>query len=85
MNDTTIATTIGNLGMTDVKFPAPVFEGDTIGVTTEIMAKRESKSRSDAGIVDFHHRALQAGRHAGRRMPASGFHAENALSDTVEV
>ncbi|MGL4813002.1 MAG: MaoC family dehydratase [Beijerinckiaceae bacterium] len=59
VNDTTVATTIGNLGMTDVKFPAPVFEGDTIGVTTEIMAKRESKSRGNAGIVDFHHRAYK--------------------------
>lgn len=59
VNDTTVGTTIGNLGMTDVKFPAPVFEGDTIGVTTEIMAKRESKSRSDAGIVDFLHRGYK--------------------------
>jgi acyl dehydratase len=57
VNDTTIGTTIGNLGMTEVKFPRPVFHGDTIRVTTEIKSKRESKSRADAGIVDFHHRA----------------------------
>lgn len=57
--DTTVATTIGNLGMTDVKFPAPVFEGDTVNVTTEIVAKRESRSRPDAGIVEFHHRAYK--------------------------
>jgi acyl dehydratase len=57
VNDTTVGTTIGNLGMTDVKFPNPLFEGDTIHCTTEIMAVRESKSRPDAGIVDFHHRA----------------------------
>jgi acyl dehydratase len=57
VSDTTIGTTIANLGMTDVKFPAPVFEGDTIHVTSEIMGKRESRSRPDAGIVDLHHRA----------------------------
>ena len=44
------------LGMTDVKFPHPLFEGDTIHCTTEVLGKRESKSRPDAGIVDFHHR-----------------------------
>ena len=43
--------------MTDVKFPAPVFEGDSIHCTTEVAAVRESKSRPDAGIVDFVHRA----------------------------
>jgi acyl dehydratase len=59
VGDTTVATTIGNLGMTDVKFPAPLFEGDTVNVTTEVMAKRESRSRPDAGIVDFHHRAYR--------------------------
>jgi acyl dehydratase len=59
VNDTTVGTTIANLGMTDVKFPAPFFEGDTINATTEIVAKRESKSRPDAGIVDFIHRAYK--------------------------
>ena len=58
VNDTTLGTTIANLGMTDVKFPAPVFHGDTIRVTTEVMTKRESKSRPDAGLVEFHHRAI---------------------------
>ena len=59
VGDTTIGTTIGNLGMTDVLFPAPLFEGDTINCVTEIVAKRESKSRPDAGIVEFHHRAFK--------------------------
>ena len=59
VNDTTVGTTIGNLGMTDVKFPAPLFEGDTIRVETEIIGARESKSRTDAGIVDFYHRAYK--------------------------
>ena len=59
VNDTTVGTTIANLGMTDVRFPAPVFEGDTISVTTEIAGKRESRSRPDAGIVEFLHRAYK--------------------------
>src|SRR5687767_3641785 len=59
VNDTTVGTTIANLGMTDVRFPAPLFEGDTINVTTEVAEKRESRSRADAGIVDFVHRAYK--------------------------
>jgi acyl dehydratase len=59
VNDTTVGTTIGNLGMSDVRFPAPVFEGDTIRVETEIAARRESKSRPNAGIVEFLHRAYK--------------------------
>ena len=59
VNDTTVGTTIANLGMTDVRFPAPLFEGDTVVVTTEVVAKRESRSRPDAGIVDFLHRAYK--------------------------
>jgi acyl dehydratase len=56
VGDTTLGTTVGNLGMTDVRFPKPVFHGDTIRSTTEIVAKRESKSRPDVGIVEFMHR-----------------------------
>lgn len=59
VNDTTAGTTIGNLGMMDVAFPAPLFEGDTVNCTTEIVAKRESRSRVDAGIVDFLHKAYK--------------------------
>ena len=57
VNDLALGTTIANLGMTEVKFPAPLFQGDTIHVTTEVKTKRESRSRSDAGIVEFDHRA----------------------------
>jgi acyl dehydratase len=56
VTDLTVGTTIANLGMTDVKFPHPLFEGDTVHCTTEVMAKRKSKSRPGAGIVEFHHR-----------------------------
>ena len=58
VNDLTVGTTIANLGMSEVRFPAPLFEGDTVSVTTEIAAKRESASRPDAGIVEFGHVAI---------------------------
>ena len=57
VSDLTVGTTIANLGMSEVKFPHPVFEGDTLRATTEVLGKRESKSRAGAGIVEFHHRA----------------------------
>jgi acyl dehydratase len=57
VSDLTVGTTIANLGMSEVKFPLPVFEGDTLHATTEVIGKRESKSRAGAGIVEFHHRA----------------------------
>ena len=59
VNDLTVGTTIANLGMTDVKFPAPLFQGDTIRVETEIKDKRESRSRPEAGILHFEHRAYK--------------------------
>ncbi len=59
VNDLTLGTTIANLGMTDVKFPAPLFQGDTVNVTTEVIDKRESKSRKNAGIVSLVHRAYK--------------------------
>jgi acyl dehydratase len=57
VNDLSIGTTIANLGMTEVKFPHPLFEGDTVHCNTEVISKRESTSRPGAGIVEFHHRA----------------------------
>ena len=57
VGDTTLGTTIGNLGFDKVEFPKPVFHGDTLYVETEIVDKRESRSRPDTGIVFFEHRA----------------------------
>ena len=57
VSDMTVGTTIANLGMTEVKFPHPLFEGDTVHCTTEVIGKRESRSRPGAGILEFHHRA----------------------------
>ena len=56
--DTTLGTTVGNLGMSDVRFPKPVFHGDTLHVRTKVLSLRESKSRPDAGIVEFAHTAI---------------------------
>lgn len=57
VHETTLGTTIANLGMTDVVFPNPVFHGDTIRVETRVVTKRRSKSRPKAGIVTFEHKA----------------------------
>jgi acyl dehydratase len=58
VGDTTLGTTVANLGMTDVRFPKPVFYGDTVRVRTTVISKRMSRSRSDAGIVEFGHEGL---------------------------
>lgn len=57
VHDTTIGTTVANLGMTDTVFPHPLFHGDTMRVETEVKSVRESKSKNDRGIVEFEHRA----------------------------
>src|SRR6185295_5184297 len=49
----TLGTTVANLGMTDVRFPKPVFHGDTLRVKSRVVSVRESKSRPEAGIVEF--------------------------------
>lgn len=58
VNDTTLGTTVANLGMSDVRFPRPVFHGDTLRARTRVVSMRESKSRPDAGLVEFEHTAL---------------------------
>ena len=57
VGDTTLGTTVANLGWDEVRFPKPLFHGDTIRVETEVMAPRPSKSRPGQGIVEFLHRA----------------------------
>jgi len=56
--DTTLGTTIANLGMKDTQFPNPVFHGDTVRVETTVKSLRESKSRPNAGIVEFEHKGI---------------------------
>jgi acyl dehydratase len=56
--DTTLGTTVGNLGWEEVKFPRPVFTGDTIHAESVVASVRESKSRPIQGIVTFEHRGF---------------------------
>ncbi len=58
VHDTTLGTTVANLGMKETVFPNPVFHGDTIRVETEVISVRQSKSKPDRGIVEFEHRAF---------------------------
>ena len=57
VHDTTLGTTVANLGWDEVRFPAPLFHGDTIRVESEVLELRESKSRPQNGVVIFAHRA----------------------------
>jgi acyl dehydratase len=58
VQDTTLGTTVANLGMTDVVFPKPVFAGDTLRSRTTVLETRPSKSRPNAGIVTFLHQGF---------------------------
>jgi acyl dehydratase len=57
VGDTTLGTTVANLGWDEVRFPAPVFHGDTLHIESEVLEIRESKSRPENGIIIFAHRA----------------------------
>ncbi|HJX79424.1 MaoC family dehydratase [Glutamicibacter sp.] len=56
VQETTLGTTLGNLGFRDIEFPKPVFIGDTLRVETEALDTRVSKSRPDTGLVGIEHR-----------------------------
>jgi acyl dehydratase len=58
VGETTLGTAIANLGWDEVRFPKPLFHGDTVHVVTEVIELRDSKSRPDAGIVTFFHKAF---------------------------
>ncbi|MBM6576728.1 MaoC family dehydratase [Microvirga sp. SRT01] len=58
VQDTTMGTTVGNLGFQETLFPRPVFAGDTIRAETEVTAIRASRSRPGQGIVTFVHSGL---------------------------
>ena len=61
VGDTTLGTLVANLGYDEVKFPKPVFTGDTLRIESEVVALRESGSRPNAGIVTWEHRAINQG------------------------
>jgi acyl dehydratase len=56
--DTTLGTTLGNLGFDKTTFPNPVFIGDTITSHTKVVSKRESASKPDRGVVMFEHQGI---------------------------
>ena len=58
VHETTLGTTVANLGFDKIEFPAPLFHGDTLRVETEVLAARESRSRPTQGVVTFEHRAF---------------------------
>ena len=55
VGDTTLGTTLGNLGFDKTTFPNPVFLGDTIRVQTRVINRRESQTKKDRGIITFEH------------------------------
>ena len=58
VGDTTLGTTVANLGWDEVRFPTPLFHGDTVRVESEVLEMRDSRSRPQNGIVVFEHRAF---------------------------
>lgn len=58
VTELTLGTTLGNLSMTNIRFPIPVFHGDTLRAETEILDKKQSRSKPDRGVVFFAHRAF---------------------------
>ena len=72
VGDTTLGTTVANLGFDKIEFPKPVFHGDTLYVETEIVDKRESRSRPDAGVVFFEHRAANQRKELVARIRRAG-------------
>ena len=56
VHETTLGTTVANLGFSETVFPAPMFHGDTLRVETEVLSNRRSKSRPSQGVVEFEHR-----------------------------
>lgn len=55
INDTTLGTTVANLGVESARFPSPLFVGDTVHVVTEVVDRRASRSRPTSGIVTLEH------------------------------
>jgi acyl dehydratase len=55
VGETTLGTLVANLGYDKLVMPKPVFIGDTMRATSEVMELRASKSRPNAGLVGFRH------------------------------
>ncbi len=78
VSDMTVGTTIANLGMQEVKFGHPVFEGDTL----HCHHRGDRQARIEVAARRRHRRIspplLQPGRQARRRMQAAGLHQDEA-------
>ena len=81
VGDTTLGTTLGNLGFEKTEFPNPVFLGDTITAQTEVLANRASKTKPDRGIVTFEApRSQSKGRHCLSHQEAGDDDADARMS-----
>lgn len=58
VGDTTLGTLVANLGYDRLVMPKPVFIGDTLRTESTVEELKESRSRPEAGIVTFHHEAI---------------------------
>ena len=85
VNDLTVGTTIANLGMSDVRFPNPLFEGETVNATTEVLTVRESKSRSRRWSRRVSSPRIQARWDPRGGVPANGVHAQTTALDDCDL
>lgn len=85
VGETTLGTAIANLGWDEVRFPKPVFHGDTLRVETEVLELRESRSRPNAGIVTFSHRAYNQRGELVAQCKRSGLQAKRPLPQAAEA
>lgn len=79
VNETTFGTAVANLGWDEVRFPVPLFHGDTLRVETEVLELRESKSRPNAGIVTFLHRGYNQKKQLVAHCKRSGLQLKKPL------
>ena len=79
VGDTTLGTAVANLGWDEVRFPKPVFHGDTLRIETEVIELRSSKSRPNAGIVTFMHRAYNQRNELVAHCKRSGLQLKRAV------
>jgi acyl dehydratase len=89
ITDTTLGTAVANLGWDEVRFPRPMFHGDTLRVETEVVELRESKSRPNAGVVTFIHRGynqrnelVASCRRSGLQLKKPAATPESTLKET---
>ncbi|MDB5969106.1 MAG: maoC [Hydrocarboniphaga sp.] len=81
VNETTFGTAVANLGWDEVRFPKPLFHGDTLRVETEVLELRESKSRPNAGVVVFMHRGYNQKNELVAHCKRSGLQLKRPVAD----